>query len=461
MNAYRRPTARNLSTPLVGEGNRSPMRWMLSAGALALALALSQPSTAQVAGQPGQPPSTPAAAPDFLMAEGVLVTVNDDLITSYDVRQRMLFLIFTSQLQPTPENLPAIQQQALRALIDQQLQAQELERFEVEISDEMINSDINDMASSSGATGAQMLEAMAAFGIDPETFREKVRVDIGWGMLVGGRYRDRARVGADQINAVLARIEEAATRPQWLIGEIYIDAATVGGMEVAMNGARQLVQQILQGAPFTGVARQFSSAPSAQSGGDAGWVIDGESPAPVQAALNQMNPGQLSNPIPVDGGVYIILVRDERTGAVSTMATLRQAGIRLAPTATEAEVAAATATLNSLRASGLTCDNIVERASQTPGVVGSDLGEANIADLAGPFQTVGRDAPVGSISEPLRSEQGLHVVAMCGRRTASDSIPSREEIERELGSQQLNMLARRYIRDLRNAATIESRGDDA
>ena len=174
-----------------------------------------------------------------------------------------------------------------------------------------------------------------------------------------------------------------------------------------------------------------------------------------------MNPGQLSNPIAVDGGVYIILVRDERTGAVSTMANLRQAGIRLTPTATEAEVAAATATLNTLRASGLTCDNIIERASQTPGVVGSDLGEANVADLAGPFQTVGRDAPVGSVSEPLRSEQGLHLVAMCGRRTASDAIPTREEVERELASQQLNMLARRYIRDLRTAATIESRESDA
>lgn len=437
------------------------MRWMLSAGALALAMALTQPSIAQVAGQPAEPPATPGSLPDILMGEGVALTVNDDLITSYDIRQRMLFLIFTSQIQPTPENLPAIQQQALRALIDQQLQSQELERFEVQISDAMIDADINDMASQTGGTGAQMLAAMEAFGIDTDTFREKVRVDIGWGMLVGGRYRDRARVGADQINAVLARIEEAAARPQWLIGEIYIDAATVGGMEVAMNGARQLVQQILQGAPFPGVARQFSSAPSAQNGGDAGWVIEGESPAPVQAALDQMNPGQLSNPIPVEGGVYIILVRDERTGAVSTMATLRQAGIRLAPTATEAEVAAATATLNALRAGGLTCDNIVERASQTPGVVGSDLGEANVADLAGPFQTVGRDAPVGSVSEPLRSEQGLHLVAMCGRRTASDAIPTREEVERELASQQLNMLARRYIRDLRTAATIESRESDA
>ena len=123
MFVHRRPTARNQSTPLVGKGNWLPMRWMLSAGALALAMALSQPSIAQVAGQPAEPPAAPAAPPEIVMGEGVAVTVNDDLITSYDIRQRMLFLIFTSQLQPTPENLPAIQQQALRALIDQQLQA--------------------------------------------------------------------------------------------------------------------------------------------------------------------------------------------------------------------------------------------------------------------------------------------------------------------------------------------------
>ena len=448
----RRPTAQSVFTPLVGKGITSPMRWMLSAGAVALALSMSQPVLAQAAMQPGQAQAGAAPAPQFTLSEGVAVTVNDDLITSYDLRQRMLFLIFTSQIQATPENLPA--------LVDQQLQSQELERYEVEITDAMIDSEIESMAQGSGSSAAQMLAAMQQFGIQPSSFREKVRVDMGWGMLVGGRYRDRARVGSDQINAVLERIEDAASRPQWLLGEIYIDAATVGGMDVAMNGARHLVQQLLQGPPSPAVAQQFSSAPSAASGGDAGWVIEGESPAQVQAALDQMNPGQLSNPIPVDGGVYIVLVRDERTGSVSTMASLRQAGIRLAPGASEAQVAEATATLTRLRDSGLTCDNIVSRANQTPGVVGSELGEANVADLTSPFQEIARSAAVGSVSTPQRSEQGLHLVAMCGRRSASDQIPSREDIERELGSQQLNMLARRYIRDLRNAATIEAPNSD-
>jgi len=436
------------------------MRWMFSAGALAFALALSHPASAQVAGEPGSPSAAPAETPDITMAEGVLMTVNDALITSYDVRQRMLLLIFTSQIQPTEENLAAIQQQAMRSLIDQQLQAQELVRYEVNVSDAQINSEIANMAQSGGTSPEQLVATMQQFGIDPASFRDRLRTDIGWGMLVTGRYRDRARVGADQIDAVLARVENSASRPQWLLGEIYLDANTVGGMDVAMNGARQLVQQILQGAPFTAVARQFSQAPSASGGGDAGWVVEGESPAAVQTALNQMNPGQLSNPIQVDGGVYIILVRDERTGAVSTLANLRQAGIRLAPGASDAEVAQAAAQLSRLRDSGLTCENIVSRANETPGIVGSELGEANLSDLAPPFQEIARTAEVGSISAPVRSEQGIHLIAMCGRRMASDSIPSREEVERELGNQQLNMVNRRYLRDLRNAATIVVRGQE-
>ena len=434
------------------------MRWMFSVGAVALAIALAQPSTAQIAGQPTAPtsPTTQAPPPEFEIGEGVLMTVNDQLITSYDLRQRMLLLIFTSQLQPTEENLPAIQQQALRALIDERLQRQELARFSVEVSDATVMGEINALAQQSGSTGEQLLAAMEQFGIRRSTYAEQLRTEIGWGMLVTGRYRDRARVGSDQINAVLARIEENASRPQWLIGEIYIDAATVGGMDVAMNGARQLTQQIIAGAPFQAVARQFSSAPSASSGGDGGWVVAGEPPAAVQAVLEQMDPGQLSNPIAVDGGVYIILLRDERSGAVTQLASLRQAAIRLDATATEAQVSAATATLAGLR-DGLTCDNILQRASTVPGVIGTDLGEASVADLAPQFQEIARTGAVGSVSQPIRTSLGVHLVALCGRRSASDDVPTREQIERELGNQQLNMLARRYIRDLRNAATIDQR----
>lgn len=445
----------------VEKGLNSLMRWTRFAGALALAAALAQPVSAQVAGQPaeGAPVRAPATEPQFRLVEGVLATVNDELITSYDLRQRMLLIIATSQLEPTEENLPAIQQQAMRMLIDQRLQNQEMARYELEIPDEDVESEIAVNAQQMGMTAEQYYEALERAGVRRETLREQLRTDIGWGALVSGRYRDRARVGDDQVDATLARITAAAAGPRWLVGEIYIDAAQVGGMDVAMQGANQLVDQILNNnAPFQAVARQFSQAPSAASGGDGGWIAQGEAPAAVERVLQQMNPGQLSRPIAVDGGVYIILLRDESVGGVSTLVNLRQAAVRLDANAPAAEVAAATERLQALR-EGLTCDNIVERGNAAGGgMIGSDMGEANVADLTPQLQALGQSAAIGSISQPIRTELGLHLFAVCGRRQAGADIPSRDEIRQQMMQQQLTMLARRYIRDLRNAAAIETRG---
>ena len=74
------------------------------------------------------------------------------------------------------------------------------------------------------------------------------RTEIGWRELVGGRFRDRARVSKSQVDQAMRQLTESATKPQYLVGEIYLEAARVGGMQEAMNGARQLVQQMIQGA---------------------------------------------------------------------------------------------------------------------------------------------------------------------------------------------------------------------
>ena len=99
------------------------------------------------------PPAAPAAAPQFQMADGILATVNDSVITGYDLRQRMLLLIAMTQVQPTPENIPAIQQEALNALIDERLQVQELANYaDLVVTDQEVDQEIAGMAQEVGAT---------------------------------------------------------------------------------------------------------------------------------------------------------------------------------------------------------------------------------------------------------------------------------------------------------------------
>ncbi len=389
------------------------------------------------------PVTAPAVQPEFRLADGIVATVNDQIITGFDLRQRMLSVIAMSQVQPTEENIPAIQQQALQSLIEERLQAQEITNYETLIvTDEEINQEIAGMAQEAGTTPENYLAFLQQGGIRPSSFREQLRTEIGWRQLVGGRFNSRSRVSRSQVEQNLRQLNEAAAKPQYLVGEIYLEASRVGGQQAALNGAEQLVQQMIQGAPFQAVARQFSAAPSAARGGDAGWVVQGTVQPALQAALDALAVGQLSRPIPVEGGVYIIYMRDKRSGSSTSLVSLKQAMVELPETATEAEVAAATQRLETLRPT-LTCDNILQRATSEAGLLGSDLGES------------ARSAEVNSISSPVRTPLGVHLVAVCGRRVGGADAPSFREVESRLQNQNLAMLARRYIRDLRADALIE------
>jgi peptidyl-prolyl cis-trans isomerase SurA len=399
-------------------------------------------------------PQRPAATPQFQLAEGVVATVNDQVITGFDLRQRILLLIAMTQVQPTEENLPALQQEALNRLIEERLQDAELTRYEVPVSDQEVDAELAAMAQEAGTTPENYLNFLRSGGIMPEHLRNQLRVEIGWRQLVGGRFNSQARVSRSAVEQAMRRLTESASKPQYLIGEIYIEAARVGGQQAALDGAEQLVQQMIQGAPFQAVARQFSAAPTAARGGDAGWIVQGTVNPALQSALDALQPGQLSRPIPVEGGVYIVYMRDKRDGASTSLVTMKQVMVQLPEGAPDADVTAATQRLESIRAQ-LTCDNMLTRATSEQGLLGSDLGESDVANLAPQFQQIARSAEVGSVSAPVRTPLGVHLLAVCGRRLGGPEAPSYQQVQGRLQNEQLAMLARRYIRDLRADAFIE------
>jgi peptidyl-prolyl cis-trans isomerase SurA len=229
-------------------------------------------------------------------------------------------------------------------------------------------------------------------------------------------------------------------------------------MDTAVQGANQLVAQLQQGAPFAAVARQFSASATAASGGDAGWISAGEMPAEVDQALDQMRPGQLSQPIPVRDGVYIIFLRDKRAGSGAALVHLKQAAVALPQTASDADVESARQKLLALRPAITSCDGLEAAAAKSPGVIAGDLGEAEIKDLAPAFRQAAETLQPNQVSEPIRTAAGLHLIAVCGKRASGGGEAlDHDQIETRLFGQQLSMMSRRYMRDLRNSATIETR----
>ena len=408
--------------------------------------------------------AAPAAAPTPPpISESVVATVNDDLITSYDIIQRMRLLIVTSGIQPTETNLPDIQREALRSLIDEHLEMQDLreegktQKFNLIASDSEVDDELSDIARSNNTSSTQLLANLAAQGVGADTFRDQLRAEISWRGWIRGRYGQHLAIGGDQIKAFQKRLEAEAGKPQYQISEVFIDAARAGGVAQAEQGATQLIGELRKGAPFAAVARQFSNSPSAANGGEVGWISTGEMAPEVDQALENLRPGQLSAPIPVKDGVYILLLKDRRAGGSTMVVNLKQAAIALPKTASDDQVAAARTKLVALRPKLSGCDNLAVEAAKVDGVISGDLGEAETKDLAPAFRDAAEVLQVGQVSEPIRTDAGLHLIALCAKHLGGAQQMTTDEIQNRLFGEELSMIAKRQLRDLRNTATIETR----
>jgi peptidyl-prolyl cis-trans isomerase SurA len=64
---------------------------------------------------------------------------------------------------------------------------------------------------------------------------------------------------------------------------------------------------------------------------------------------------------------------------------------------------------------------------------------------------------VGGITEPATTSNGIEVIGICARRAITGRSEAEAEVREEISSERGQLLARRYLRDLRSDAVIEYR----
>jgi peptidyl-prolyl cis-trans isomerase SurA len=404
-----------------------------------------------------------SAAPNVLLAqqrpltEGVAAIVNDEPITRLDVRQRTQFLLATSgATQITEELVQRASAAALNALIDERLQLQEAStKFKQTMSDAEVDRILTNQARQNGATLQAFFTDLREIGVSAQSYRDKTRAEVMWQRLVSGRFGSRVRVNRDQVRSALSRILANTNKPQLLMSEIFLEDENAAAAPQTLEGAKTLVQQLRAGASFPIVAQQFSFAPSASTGGDMGWITTGELRPEVIPVVDAMAAGTVSDPIVVKGGVMIVSVREKRAPSVpKTKMKLKEMSIKVAAGSEEPVWRRAEQSARQSRdALRNGCDGVT-RAAQRGGTEAIDLGEVEDSDLSEPFKSQALALARTQASPTFRSETGVHVLVLCDKETTGDDVPTADQLEDRLYEQELSLIARRYLRDIRREAAI-------
>lgn len=391
------------------------------------------------------------APPAFAqLAEGVAAIVNDHVISTFDVRQRATLLLASAGLQQTPALMERANAQALRDLVDERLEEQEAAKFDVTISDEQVDRRLNDIASQNHLTAEALTQQLQGQGVNISTLRTQLHANMVWQTLMSRMYNSRVRISETEIRDTQQRIAANATKPQYLISEIFLPASSPQEFDQMQSGAMHLLEQMQHGAPFPLVARQFSQAPSAAAGGDIGWIAANELAPELQPVAERLQAGQVSLPIRVPTGVYIIAMRERRNGTpagASTLITLQQITV-------PANHASA------LQRAQRRIDGCRDLDRVIAGIDGAnvvDLGQTAESDLSPEVQSRISGVADGAATAVATSDDTASLLVVCGRETGGGGVPTRDEVEQRLRGDEMNMLADRYLRNMRREATIITR----
>ncbi|WP_300530134.1 peptidylprolyl isomerase [Maricaulis sp.] len=402
---------------------------------------------------------TPQAAAQT--TEGVAALVNDEPITTVDVRNRMRLIIASTGLVQLDEAaLVQIRDQAIRGLVDEHLQLQAAREYEITVEEDEINQSLLDLASRNNSTIEEVIADLERSGVDISTLRHQIESETAWQIIVNGRYGSRIRISEQQIDLALERLAASASQPQFRMFEMFFELPNTASEDATIQRVIGVMDRLQQGGAFPELARQFSDAPSAANGGDIGWIVASQLQPEVATIIPQLaqeyaasgNRGALSRPIRVPGGFMIVALVGVRDGTTALQYDLSQITV---PTSSVTD-----STLDQMTEAmedQPSCSALDAIAADIPGAIVTPLGSITSDALLPAIRDALAPLNAGENTGVLQSGIGLQAMIVCDRRIAGPGVPSREDLEFQLRGQQLALLSRRWLRDLRRESTIEIR----
>lgn len=389
----------------------------------------------------------------------IVALVNDDVISLLDINDRSRIIMATTRLPDNPEIRRAVRDQALRSLIDERLQQQEAKKRGINASQQDIDAAIAGLERQMNIPAGRFEEFAQRAGIEPTSVINQIRSELTWNRMVRARVSAQVNITEQDVDEAIAKLKSTAGQTEDMISEILIPVDSPDQEESQRQLAERILEQIRGGSNFPALARQFSRGTTAASGGDVGWVQRGTLPEDVDAVIAKMNKGDISEPIRTVGGWQIVALRDRRRialpGAEAARVTLKQVLLPLPQNATDADAEAVIAKAREARGSIRSCDDVeaVAERIQAPG--SGSLGTLRLGDLPESFRQAVTPLNINETSQPVRASRAVHLFTLCAKEDSGGI--NRAEVRQGILIRRAELMAQRYIRELRRDATIEFR----
>jgi len=254
--------------------------------------------------------SVNATAQDLMR---IVAIVNDDIISFYDVNERMKLINLSSKIPDDQQSQKRLADQVLRTLIDEHLKLQEAKKQNVQVNDRDIQKQINEIAKSNNMDRDQFNGLLASKNINISSMASQISSQIAWTKTLSKTIRRKVNISDEEIDEEIARLEATNSDVQKRVFDIFVASDSSEGAVGSRRIVKDILKQLETGENFSTLARNYSQSSNASVGGDMGWVSPGQLPEELDGVLRSMKPGQPPTIVESVSGIHIVMVKEERS----------------------------------------------------------------------------------------------------------------------------------------------------
>jgi peptidyl-prolyl cis-trans isomerase SurA len=409
-----------------------------------------------------------AVLAEVVLLERVAAIVDDNIVLQSELEQRTANIYRQIQQSGTePPAVEIVKKQVLERLILERLQLNIGDKVGVRIADQEIDQTIARIAASNNISVEDYIAQIHASGETMVKIRQEIANEMIIMQVQQGSVMRGIEISEQELNNFLNSEEgKLVTSPDVLIGQILLSApstATVDELESIKNKLSEITQQLAEGADFKQLAIANSDDQSALEGGDLGWRKLAQLPLLFSETLENLELGQVSEPIRSGAGFHLLKLYERKGGGEQLIEQHFARHILLTPNQIRDEQQTVEL-LEDIRAQiieGADFSKLAKQHSKDPGsaLKGGSLGWSTPGLFVPEFEQTMGSIALNEISAPFQSQFGWHILQVTERRMQdfSDDI-LRNRADNLLRQRKYSEELQVWQQKLRDEAYIEIKG---
>ncbi len=397
----------------------------------------------------------------------IVAIVEDEVILNSELQREAQ--IITQRLTANKVSLPpdnVLKRQVLERVIVDKLQRHLAKTSGINITNDMTQGAIADIARKNNMDTEQFKEQLKAQGMNYKDFEENVRHEIVINQLRGREIGGRINVTDSEVEHYLETQGDVdLDKSQYHLGHILIalpESASSNVIQKAKQRADDTVERLRANADFKQIAIEMSDGAQALQGGDLGWRTLSQMPTIFVDTVSKMKSGDISDPIRSPSGFHIVKLFESKGTSkqahLQTKTKVRHILIKTNELVDDAEAKKRLLNLKARIMDGDSFESIARAHSEDKGsaIKGGDLGVVLPGAMVAQFETAMNNLPINQISEPVQTEFGWHLIQVLSRETQDNNADFKKNQAREaIRERKIEEETELWLRRLRDEAYVE------